>query len=122
MALFSRKTKKEETKAAPVAAPAAASVKAATTLAHVLRNPRITEKATVVTAGSVYVFDVAPDSNKKQIMAAMQSVYNVKPRKVAVVNIKSKETRNMRTGKYGVKGGGKKAYVYLNKGETITIA
>ena len=72
--------------------------------------------------GFVYVFDVTTSANKRQIASAVQAVYKVKPRKVAIVNIRAKETRNMRTGQSGMKGGGKKAYVYLNKGETITIA
>lgn len=89
--------------------------------AHVLRSPRITEKASMAMEGSVYVFNVASDANKKQILAAVEKVYNVKPRKVAIVNTKSKTVRNMRTGKRGMKGGFKKAYVYLKAGETITI-
>ncbi|HWO07571.1 MAG TPA: 50S ribosomal protein L23 [Candidatus Paceibacterota bacterium] len=118
MALFSR-TKKEEvkTEATPVAA--IAPMKGDYT--HVLRNPRITEKASMAMGGSAYVFDVALDANKKQIMAAVHSVYKVKPRKVRVVNVKPKTVRNMRTGKRGMKGGFKKAYVYLNKGETISV-
>lgn len=90
--------------------------------AHVLHSPRITEKASRAMEGSVYVFDVAKDANKREIIAAVQAVYKVKPRKVAIVNTKPKMTRNMRTGKKGMKGGFKKAYVYLNTGETITIA
>ena len=129
MALFSRKTKEvKETKAA-AKADAPKEAKAAVAIpalkadhAHVLHNPRITEKATFASANSVYVFDVAPSANKKQIMSAMQAVYNVKPSKVHVVTIRPKAVRNARTGKAGMKSGGKKAYVYLAKGETITIS
>lgn len=121
MALFSRKTKKEESKA-EVAAVVAVPTTIKGDYGHVLQSPRITEKASMAMEGSVYVFDVAPAANKKQIIAAVQSVYKVKPRKVAIVNVKPKSVRNMRTGKRGMKGGFKKAYVYLNKGETITIA
>ena len=70
---------------------------------------------------STYVFDVAKDANKKQITAAIFAIYKVKPRKVAIVNIRTKSVRNMRTGQTGMKGGGKKAYVYLKAGETITV-
>jgi len=126
MALFSRKTtKKEDT---PKAVKAAEVAKAAKTpgmkqdLSHVLLAPRITEKATMHSAAGVYVFDVATSANKKQISSAIQAVYNVKPRAVHIVNIRSKIVRNMRTGKSGVKQGGKKAYVYLTKGETISIS
>lgn len=128
MALFSRKTKKD-LPAAPSAAAQAGEVKAVATkqsgashsFAHVLHNPRITEKASMHMERSTYVFDVDQSANKKQIMSAIQAVYKVKPRKVAIVNIRRKTTRNMKTGKSGMKGGGKKAYVYLNKGETITV-
>lgn len=121
MALFSRKTKKEEAKVdAPAVVAAPVSIKG--DYAGVLHAPRITEKASMAMEGFVYVFDVAPSANKKQIMAAVKSVYKVNPRKVAIVNTKPKSVRNMRTGKTGMKGGFKKAYVYLAKGETITIA
>lgn len=69
----------------------------------------------------VYVFDVAPGAGKKEIERAVLAAYKVHPMKVRVVNIPRKEVRNMRTGKRGVSGGGRKAYVYLKKGETITI-
>lgn len=123
MALFSRtnketKVKKAEAKAAP--APQKVSAAKADYM-HVLRSPRITEKASMAMESSVYVFDIEPGVNKKQISAAVNAVYNVKPRKIAIVNIRAKNVRNMRTGKSGVTKGGKKAYVYLQKGETIAI-
>jgi len=90
-------------------------------IARVLTSPRVTEKATLGIEKSVYVFDVAPDANKKQIKEAIKLVYNVSPVKVHVSKIAKKKTRNMRTGIKGVKGGGKKAYVYLKKGDTISI-
>ena len=125
MALFTRKPKAPKTKETAVVAVAETTPKVsgvAQSLAHVLRSPRITEKASMHMERSAYVFDVAADANKKQIRDAVFAIYKVKPRKVAIVNFKPKETRNMRTGKSGMKGGGKKAYVYLNTGETITIA
>ena len=136
MALFSRskkadakaekpakvaKPKTEKKAKAVVATPADAGVQTHVDVAHVLRNPRVTEKATMHSAEGVYVFDVATRSNKREIAAAIQKAYNVKPRKVAIVTIHSKNVRNMRTGKTGVKQGGKKAYVYLKKGDSITL-
>lgn len=91
-------------------------------LTPVLRHARITEKATVAQSNNVYVFDVAVATGKRDIMQAVKSLYGVTPRKVAVVNIKRKNVRNARTGRTGVKGGGKKAYVYLKKGDSITLA
>lgn len=129
MALFGMKTKsgtskKGMEKAAEIAADlqktAVATMKG--DYAHVLRAPRITEKASFAMEGSAYVFDVSPDANKKLIGAAVESIYKVRPRKIRVVNTKPKHVRNMRTGKKGTKGGFKKAYVYLKRGESITIA
>lgn len=124
MALFTRKPKDEIIVSAKENAPVKTmTAKTGTTNhAHVLLRPRITEKATVVTGMSVYVFDVSPNSNKRQILEAVAHYYKVTPRKVHVVSIRAKSTRNMRTGQRGTSHGGKKAYVYLKKGETITLA
>lgn len=90
-------------------------------LARVLSQPRITEKATFGTDQSVYVFNVVKSANKKQIKEAVKLVYNVDPIKVNITTITRKKVRNARTGMKGVKGGGKKAYVYLKKGDSISI-
>jgi len=124
MALFGKK-KNTEKKVVATEAPASTSVSPSATrlgLAHVLRHARITEKATMNQASGVYVFDIAPSSTKRDIMQAVKALYGVVPRKVAVVNVPRKNIRSMRTGRSGVKGGGKKAYVYLKSGETITIS
>ena len=89
---------------------------------HILKHARITEKATMHESAGVYTFDVAPSATKRDIARAVQALYKVKPRKVAVVLIRQKEVRNMRTGKTGMKKGGKKAYVYLKQGDTIQIS
>lgn len=69
----------------------------------------------------VYTFDVALDANKREIIEAVRSIFKVTPRMVRIVQIPQKRKRSMRTGKRGVKKGGKKAYIYLKKGETINI-
>jgi large subunit ribosomal protein L23 len=86
-----------------------------------LTHPRITEKATNGIEHGVYVFNVAPNTNKKQIKEAIKLIYNVDPVKVHVTTIRRKNVRNSRTGVKGMKSGGKKAYVYLKKGDTISI-
>lgn len=118
MAIFSKKTNTEEQKATI----ASTSGTFSTGYAHVLRHARITEKATAHALMSAYVFDVAPSATKREIMMAMKELYKVTPRKITIATVPHKNVRSARTGKTGVKGGGKKAYVYLNKGETITIA
>ena len=127
-ALFSRKPKTEpKTDTPSVAAPAREIArrgegKSSADLSHVLMRPRITEKATAAALMSVYVFDVAPRATKKEISEAVLKYYKVQPRMVRVVSVPEKKVRNSRTGARGTKQGGKKAYVYLTKGETITIA
>ena len=90
-------------------------------IARVLVNPRITEKATMGIEKGVYVFDVVPDANKKQIKEAIKLIYKVDAAKVHVTTIAKKTKRNARTGIKGVRSGGKKAYVYLKKGDKITL-
>jgi large subunit ribosomal protein L23 len=92
-----------------------------TNVSAVLLRPRITEKATDASARGVYVFDVSLRSTKQQIREAVHSVYKVTPKKIRIVKKPVKNVRNPRTGVSGVKGGGKKAYVYLKEGETISV-
>lgn len=122
MALFGSKKKTEAVKSEATKAASTQSSFAPSTISHVLKSPRITEKASMQQGMSVYTFDVATSATKTQIMSAIRSVYKVSPRKVRIVMVPSKRTRNARTGRAGVKSGGKKAYVYLAKGESITIA
>lgn len=110
---------KEEAKKPATATKGVAAVDS--TLFHVLRNPRITEKATSHSALGVYTFDVSSNATKRSISRAVVAVYKVAPRMVRIVTIPTKERRNVRTGKRGIARGGKKAYVYLKKGETITL-
>lgn len=94
---------------------------ARTDLTHILKNPRITEKATMHSELGVYLFDISESATKRDVFAAMRKFYSVSPKMVRIVIVPSKIKRNMRTGKVGVKRGGKKAYVYLKKGETINL-
>jgi large subunit ribosomal protein L23 len=83
----------------------------------IIKNPRITEKASLVAQNNTYIFDVAVDATKKAVAFAVESQYKVVPVKVNIVRYPSK--RVFTRGKSGSRGGGKKAYVYLKKGDTI---
>jgi large subunit ribosomal protein L23 len=132
MALFGRNKKEEKpVKGGPVSGGKEAEAQAVSLsldmptrsdFSHILKHPRITEKATMHQATSVYTFDVAERATKRDIIAAVRAIYKVTPRKVAIITVPSKARRSMRTGMRGVSKGGKKAYVFLKKGETITIA
>lgn len=87
----------------------------------ILLSPRITEKGAYLSEGGVYVFNVAMDANKHQIMDAIKSVYKVTPRLVRVAAVTKKKVFTRGTNRWGQTAGGKKAYVYLKKGETIEI-
>lgn len=87
---------------------------------NVLLRPRITEKAALgADKSNVYVFEVTPGATKKSISLSIRETYGLKPIKVSVAAIPSK--RVFVRGKRGVKSGGKKAYVYLKKGDKIEI-
>ena len=86
----------------------------------ILVAPRITEKASDVTLGNVYVFDIAPFANKILVTAAIKDVYGITPKKVRITKVPKKSVRGRR-GQMGSKGGGKKAYVYLKAGDTIEL-
>ncbi len=84
----------------------------------IIKNPRITEKASVLYEKNVYVFDVTESSNKNEIKKAIFTLYKVKPTKVNIVNSADKKTK-IRGRVQGNKEGGKKAMVYLKKGDKI---
>jgi large subunit ribosomal protein L23 len=116
MGLLSKKTKKEEKTVKPEVLKGSTEA-VALDLTKIISNPRITEKAAHLSEGNVYTFDVATKATKAEIKKAVKALYGADARKVSVATIPTK-TVYRRNGK-GVKGGGKKAYVYLQKGQTI---
>lgn len=80
-------------------------------------KPRVTEKAGLLSQQGVYAFDVRIDANVKQIAAAIKDAYKVTPVKVNVSSVKSKAM--FARGRRGSTSMGKKAYVFLKKGDTI---
>ena len=87
---------------------------------NVLLRPRITEKAALgADKYRVYVFEVASNATKKSVGISVYEVYRVKPVKVRVAAIPSKQV--FVRGKSGVKSGGKKVYVYLKAGDKIEL-
>lgn len=84
-----------------------------------IKDPRITEKASTLFEKNVYTFNVADEANKKEIEKAIFSLYKVKPVKVNILKIPKKNV--MLRGRKSVRGGGKKAIVYLKKGDKIEL-
>lgn len=88
---------------------------------QVLHSPRVTEKGAYMSELGAYVFNVDKHAGKQEIARAVHAVFNVWPRKVRIVAIPRKMVLTRGTNRTGMTVGGKKAYVYLKKGETIQI-
>jgi len=86
-------------------------------MTSLIKNPRITEKATNLIGGNSYVFDVAPSANKTEVKKEVIKIYKVTPVRVNILSVPTKKT--FVRGKAGTKGGGKKAVVYLKEGDKI---
>jgi large subunit ribosomal protein L23 len=83
----------------------------------IIKNPRVTEKASFAAEQNVYTFDVMGQANKAEIKKAVFLLYKVKPIRVNVLAVPYKKIFSK--GKSGVRGGGKKALVYLKAGDKI---
>ena len=92
-------------------------------LESVLLRPHVTEKATDLSEKGVYAFEINLRANKMHVRRAVEKFYKVKPIKVAVLVGKNKYMKNQKSGRIQVKKtGGKKALVYLKKGEKIEFS
>lgn len=83
----------------------------------VLLRPRITEKANSVAGKNIHTFEIGTEYTKKDVLNAVKAFYNVVPTKINITRNPSKKV--FARGKYGVKSGVKKTYVYLKKGDKI---
>jgi len=122
MALFSR-TKEKTVEGAPETVKIDVSKAQVTdrNVAAVLVRPLITEKAVNLGSNSVYTFMVAKDATKYSVATAITALYKVTPVKVNIVNKKPATTMSRARGREVTVAGYKKAYVYLSKGDTITL-
>ncbi len=86
-------------------------------MTKVIKNPRITEKGSYASEHNVYTFDVSAGANKTEIRKEIFALYKVRPVKVNILSVPKKNI--FYRGRAGAKGGGKKAFVYLKKGDKI---
>jgi large subunit ribosomal protein L23 len=117
-------TKKTTKKAAPkkatkTAAKSVAKKEVAARTYDAIISPRITEKAAISAESNAYIFNVKTNATKSDIAQAVEAVYKVVPVKVTVVRYPGKQ--KFARGKWGKTAGGKKAYVFLKKGDQIQI-
>jgi large subunit ribosomal protein L23 len=89
---------------------------------NILLTPRITEKGAFLSEQGAYVFNVAKDANKKEIAEAIRTIFKVTPRMVRVMSLPTTKVFTRGTNRWGKTTGGKKAYVFLKKGDTIELA
>jgi large subunit ribosomal protein L23 len=85
-----------------------------------IKGPRITEKSAIYAEKGVYTFNVSSSANKNEIKKAIKLIYKVEPVRITITQIAKKTVT--RRGITSVKQGGKKAVVYLKKGDKITFA
>ena len=84
-----------------------------------IRNPIITEKATILSEQNKTVFKVHSNANKKTIKKNIEKLFKVSVIKVNIINRKAKF--KIKQGKKSFKTGYKKAIVTLKKGQSIDL-
>ena len=88
----------------------------------VIKEYRVTEKASALLAENCYTFEVMPDVNRLEVKKAVEEAFKVKVERVRILNRKAKPRRaRMRRVRPGQVGGMKKAMVVLEKGYKIDI-
>ena len=86
----------------------------------IIRQPVITEKATMASENGAVVFEVAIDATKPQIKEAVEGVFGVKVKAVNTTVTKGKVKRFR--GQLGRRKDVKKAYVTLEEGNAIDVS
>ena len=84
-----------------------------------IRNPIITEKATILSEQNKTVFKVHENANKKTIKKNIEKLFKVNVTKINIINQKSK--MKIKQGKKTFKTGYKKAIITLKKGQSIDL-
>lgn len=121
MSIFGNKKKEKKEKVPQIRR--ARTTATANGIAHeIIRAPWFSEKALIGTEKGVYVFDVSLRATKAEIASAIKEIYKVEPRKICIMNVQGKP-KTMRTKRgTGMRSAHRKAYVYLNAGDTIQFA
>ena len=84
-----------------------------------IRQPIITEKATILSEQNKTVFKVHSRANKKTIKKNSEKIFKVNVIKVNIINTKTKI--KIKQGKKSSKSGYKKAIITLKKGQSIDL-
>ena len=84
-----------------------------------IRQPIITEKATILSEQNKTVFKVHSGANKNSIKKNIEKLFKVNVVKVNIINTKTK--KKIKQGKLSKKPGFKKAIITLKKGQSIDL-
>ena len=84
-----------------------------------IRNPIITEKATILSEQNKTVFKVHAKANKKTIKKNIEKLFKVNVVKINIINQKPK--LKIKQGRKSHKSGYKKAIITLKKGQSIDL-
>jgi large subunit ribosomal protein L23 len=84
-----------------------------------IRQPIITEKATILSEQNKTVFKVHAGANKMSIKKNIEKLFKVSVVKVNIINQKRK--KKIKQGKLSIKPGYKKAIITLKKGQSIDL-
>ena len=84
-----------------------------------IRQPIITEKATILSEQNKTVFKVHSGANKTSIKKNIEKIFKVTVLKVNIINQKRK--KKIKQGKQSIKPGYKKAIITLKKGQSIDL-
>jgi large subunit ribosomal protein L23 len=87
----------------------------------IILRPVVSEKSYALLDQNVYTFIVAPDANKIEIKQAVESIFNVKVRRISTLNRKGKLKRNRRSNTLGKRSDTKRAIVALAPDDRIDI-
>jgi large subunit ribosomal protein L23 len=89
--------------------------------AHIIKQPLITEKMSMLQNRRQYAFEVDIDANKIEIQKAIEKKFNVDVESVRTIRVKGKsKTQLTRRGRFeGRKPNWKKAIVTLKEGQEI---
>jgi large subunit ribosomal protein L23 len=86
----------------------------------VLLGPVVSEKTSLGSINNQYVFRVTPDSNKREIRSAVETLFGVKVEAVTTLNVKGK--KKMFKGRSGRRVNWKKAVVKVSEGQMIDVS
>ena len=94
-----------------------------TTIYDILRRPLVTEKSSHLSGRlNQYSFVVADFATRKSVKDAVETLYDVKVKRVNIINTSAKRGRRLRSRRMLIrKPGIKKAIVTLADGQTLQI-